>query len=163
MNSEHMKAIKANAAFSTRSCPELTQDCYQEGCIAFWTAWQSRPGNVAYCLGASRLRIQGIIRGDRTFGAPPHQGRQQVPINLLSGDDTLEAYAHAVEETTPIVDDVNYACDEIMSVVESLTDSQQKIVKSISFGELLTDSQRGVWNGRLRPRMRHSLAHLEKR
>lgn len=158
MNESHKNYIGVIANGICLSKPWLFDDAVQEGLIAYWEAWQHRPGEKHYCFGAARLRMKGFVgRGDHAFGAPSHQGRELVTEYRVPEDASIEDYETNFLE---IEAELAYHRSEIAKVVGELTARQQQVVFNVAFDKPMTSSQRGEWSGRLRPRLAEELDHL---
>lgn len=141
----------------TLSQPSLREDCVQEGLIAAWEAWQHRPGHTEYAKAAARNAIIALATGHKKpFGHVGHRGWQEAPMVSYAPME-LPEHPHMEQPN-----DLAYHRREIADVVLGLTRHQREIVHCVAFGLPLTPSGSGEWHGRLRPRLRQRLAHLQE-
>lgn len=141
------------------SQPWLLEDAVQEGMIAAWEAWQHRPGNRDYAIGAARNNIKAIAMGTRSMTGSSRQGRamEQTPAQWDPDLDDSRAMSYDDVEA-----EMAYHRREIAAVISELTERQRRVVADIAFGVPLTRTQSGEWSGRLRPRLAEKLSHLRE-
>lgn len=147
--------VRSEAGRRTASKPALFDDAQQEGLIAWWQAWEKKPGDTRHAYSAARKRIVGYATGHhKSFGHVGHRGWQEV--ELLS-TDPIDLPHPATAETSP---EIAYHRPEIREAVGRLTPRQKAIVAKVALGEPLTAPQRTEWACRLRPRLAVELAQL---
>lgn len=148
--------IYAVANDRTRTQPSNTEDAAQEGMIAAWEAWQHRPGDTGYAMGAARHAIIGYATGhQKSFGHVGHRGWQE----------TVRVYTAPVDLPEPVVpdrpSDLAYHRAEIKAAMGDFTPRQRQVVYQVALGVPLTaNGYRTEWHSRLRPRLADRLAHL---